>query len=715
MTTVTDASEESKPRFEATDDPGVRVVDPIEGVDFTVETDRPVTPRPANTDPFHFPVDAAATVDVNRIECPYFVGLSIRAADGSNVTDLYERSTERLSRGRYNVELAKTPIKFYVDVTGGFTAHVGDDSTSLEFADDATVRVGARSYHEQPAGRITTTRAPESVAATISHFGSALKTYSPERSWPTLRGYPPLVEVGEEHHVPDGVELPDTDVSIVAPPDVDALSTIAPLAYYLGATVRLGSDPRLCAAGTEWSLTRGPSLARTATSVLQRQFTLDCLVRTVGYYNFDIHEQSSTQEPLPFDPETVYEMPLAERVARYMDVPRDAFANAIPRWKVTADIVPETDALETLPHLAKELAAIRRPDPEALTDPTLGTGDAEASGPDWQSANSETARLSRAARDEWDPSFVYPNQTESAEHLYLGDGVPVGASPLHTDAYERQLQRDATAEFTTSVTVVTNDERMAEGDDVAEIYALEELDTFDVTVLEGVTRERLRDELAAPTDLFHFVGHVDERGFQCADGFLDAQGIDAVGVQTFLLNACSSFTQGMALVERGAIGGIVTLQQVFDPMADHVGKTVARLLGQGFSLATALEICTENTDFPTDEYLVLGDGSVRVTTTESGVPFLYRASWSDGLTVTPIAYPTADTELGTTLTLVPGDAEVTVLGAGEGAPLEPSLDAFVDGIHSEPIPVLIDGSLFWSPELSTERFARLVGATDELE
>lgn len=702
--------------FESTSDPpGLRIVDPIEGVDFTVETDRPVFPAPASTDPFYFPVDRAATVDVGRIEVPYFVGLSVRTADGSNVVDMYERSTERLPRGRYTVELAKTPVKLYVDVAGAFTAQVGEDCAHLEFGEDATVTVGARSYHERPSGRITTTRAPESVATTISHFGSALKTYSPERSWPTLRGYPPLVTVGEKQAVPDGIDPPDTDVSIVAPPRTDALSTIAPLAYYLGATVRLGSDPRLCADGDERSLTRGQSLARTATSVLQRQFTLDCLVRTVGYYNFDIHEQASTEEPLPFDLETVYEMPLPERVATYMDVPRDAFADAIPRWKVTADIAPDTEALETLPHLANELAAIRRPDPEELADPAPGTGDGPASPPEWQAATGESARLTRAARDEWDPSFVYPRETESVEHVYLGDGVPVGASPLTPDAYEHQFQREGTAEYTTTVTVVTNDERMAEGDEVAEIYALGELDTFDVTVLDGVTRERLREALAAATDLFHFVGHVDERGFQCTDGFLDAAAVDAVGVETFILNACASFTQGETLVERGAIGGIVTLQEVFDPMADHVGKTIARLLGHGFSLATALDICTENTEFPTDEYLVVGDGSVRLTTTESGVPFIYRASWSDGLTVTPIAYPTADTQLGTTLTLIPGDEEVTVLGAGEGAPLEPSLDAFVAGIHSEPIPILIDGSLYWSPELSTDTFARLVGAADELE
>lgn len=687
---MTDREDDANPRFEATADPtGVRVVDPIESVEFVVETDRPVEPTPADTDPFHFPVDAAVSFETGEIEFPYWTIVTVRDGEGAQLCELASENTKRFSGGWHTVELGKTPVKIYLVVEGAFTAHVSGDSPVVRLEDGSRVRLGARSYHTAPAGTVTTTADPHDVASALSQFGSALKTRSPERSWPTLRGYPPLVDSGDELRVPDAFSSADSGVEIVVPPRLDALFPVASLAFYLDATVRIGSEARLCADGREWSLTRDGSIETTAANVLRRQFTLDCVVRTEGYYDFDLYERTLLADVLPFDPVEIYDRSLPRRVASYMDAPQDAVDEASPRWRLTADVVADDDAVEALPHLAHELAAIRCPVPADLDDPGVG-GTRQ---PVFDRDRPEPAALTRSADAEWDQDFVFPEGTTSVEHVYCGPGVPVGANELSVSAFERQIRRDPVDDVETGVTVVVNDSEMVEGDSVAEIYALGELSSFDVTVLEGLARTELRDSLANGTGLLHYIGHVDDRGFECSDGFLDAGTVTSVGVEAFFLNACTSYRQGRALVTAGATGGIVTVEDVFDGTAARIGTTVARLLGQGFSLGAALKLCKRTTGFPTEEYTVVGDGGVRLTQNETGVPIVYHLAWDDGLVVTPMAFPARGIGLGTTAVPLRTDNDRHFLAAGEGFPIDSSLDAFVDAVESEPPPVLIGGDL----------------------
>ncbi|WP_135364225.1 CHAT domain-containing protein [Halosimplex halophilum] len=704
---MTDTNEDASPRFEPTMDPtGVRIVDPIESVEFAVGTDRPVDPIPVADEPFRFPVDATVEFEATEIEFPYRAILTVRDADGTHRCDLFEDGEQRFSGRRYTVELSKTPVKVYLAVEGELTVRISGNSAVVRTENGKGVRLGARSYHSSPAGTITTTEDPTDVASALSRLGSALKTRSPERSWPTLRGYPPLVEFGDALHVPDGLSSPDSGVSIVVPPRLDALLPVASLAFYLDATVRIGMPPRLRADGREWSLTEDGDIETTVANVLRRQFTLDCVVRTTGYYDFDLFERDLLADLLPFDPGEAYEWPLAARVAAYMDVAPTAVDGAAPRWRLTADLVPEPDAVEALPHLAHELAAIRCPTPGDIDDPGVGGVGRPVFGRD----RSEQAALARGADEAWNQNFVYPETATSIEHAYRGPGVPVGASELSVSAYERSLRRDPVEDVETSVTVVTNDTDMIEGDTVAAIYDLNELASFDVRMLEGLSRSELADALATETDLLHYIGHVDDRGFECADGFLDARSVASVGAEAFFLNACTSYEQGRALVENGATGGIVTVADVFDSTAERVGETVARLLGQGFSLAAALEICKRTTGFPTGEYLVVADGGVRVTQNETGVPLVYRVTWDEGLIVTPVAFPARGIGLGTTVVPFGNENDRHFLAAGEGFPIDATLDAFAETIRSEPIPLLVDGDLYWSPDLTRDDIAGLVDA-----
>jgi len=692
---VTDSTTDVDPRFEATAEPtGVRIVDPVESVEFAMETDRPVDPTRIDPEVFDVPLDTAAVVETGEVRFPHYVGVVVRTRDGGQVATVSSVDERRIQPGTYTIELSKTRVKLYFQVDGAVTVRTHDDRAGFDFGSRTRVRIGARSYHQTPAATITTTADPTDVAQAVSQFGSALKTTSPERSWPTLRGYPPLVEVGDTLAVPDSLSSPETGVSITIRPRLTDCFAVAPLAFYLGATVRTGSEPRLRADGREWSLTAGSDLAATATDILQRQFTLDCVVRTAGLYDLDLVERVEVEPQLPFDLEAMYEADLPKRVAAFMDVPRGRIADAIPRWKLTADLVPSADRLESIPHLAAELAAVRCPDPATLEDPRLRQ---QVDPPDEAATGTESVR---SARETWDEQLVYPPRSASVEHVYLGEGVPVGTSEMSATAYERKLNRDVSDGTGIDITVVGPANRTGEGESVARIYAQDGLESFDTTVLAAPATSELRAALGSDTDFFHYVGHLDERGIECADGFVDVRTVDDVGADLFFLNGCTSFAQGRAMVNNGAAGGIVTVADVFDSVATHVGETLARLLGQGYSLCSAIRVLGAATAFPAEIYTVVGDGSAVVTTNESVVPFGFRLSWDDGLVAVPFCFPTEKAPPGSVTVPFAAEDGRYVIASGDGAPIETTVDAFVANLDTEPYPVFFDDELHWSPDLT---------------
>jgi hypothetical protein len=173
------------------------------------------------------------------------------------------------------------------------------------------------------------------VLRAVSTFGSALKTTSPERSYPTLRGHPPLVELGDHLRVPDGLEPPDTGITIEVPATRQAACVAAPLAYYLGATVEPGDRPRIVADGTEHRLDRH-DLETGVERSLKRAFLLDCVARTEGWYRTPLAARDAVEPHLDRDLADLYDAPLAERLAAALALPFDAVADALPAWPLAA-------------------------------------------------------------------------------------------------------------------------------------------------------------------------------------------------------------------------------------------------------------------------------------------------------------------------------------------------------------------------------------------
>ena len=95
----------------------------------------------------------------------------------------------------------------------------------------------------------------QAVMQAVAAFSSALKTTSAERSYPTLRGHPPTVELGDRLHIPDELSSPETGITIELPATYAAIYAAAPLAYYLGADLVPGEEPLLRTdTGSEYAL-----------------------------------------------------------------------------------------------------------------------------------------------------------------------------------------------------------------------------------------------------------------------------------------------------------------------------------------------------------------------------------------------------------------------------------------------------------------------------
>ncbi|MDS0298603.1 hypothetical protein NDI76_07600 [Halogeometricum sp. S1BR25-6] len=687
---------------------GILVTDPIERHQFALSTPSVLDLEPADPDAFWFPADAAVRFRTDRLDLQSVVSVCVRDDEGRMLGQTEHYASESFPRATYSLELF-APVKTYVRVTAPLTVSSDAERTTLSFGEETEVLVGARSHHKRPATTITTPDDPRSMMRAVSLLGSALKTTSPERSYPTLRGHPPLIERGETFRAPPSMTAPETGVTLELPATHRHVYVAAPLAYYLGATVVEGETPRLrTSEGFTYDLDTAVGYERAVERTLKQTFFLDCLARTEGYYQVDLHERRAVEERLDLDFADLYGRSLAERVEAYLQVPYDAVADHVPEWKLTTHVTPTPDNVELLPFVANDLAIVRTPraKPTASSETQAAAvgaflrssppADGVASGDDFtRSASGATPLPER--------TYVQPEETDSLEQAWVGEGTPIGASKASLQAYRNRLYRSPT-EGDIGITVVCNDPKMAdEREDVETVYGSRDSLPFDVQVQYELTRAELRDALAGETDFFHYIGHIDDDGFHCSDGTLDAATLSEVGTDAFLLNACRSYEQGMHLIEAGAIAGIVTLDDVVNSSAVEVGSMLARLLNGGFPVRTALEIL-KKTNLPDNDYLVVGDGGHPIAQTDGAFPNSVEIEkQSDGsFELIYHTYPAAEFGMGSLVQpLLPGEHSY-YLSSGTANVFTLSEPELRDFLNLERVPLLANGSLYWSDEFSTD-------------
>ncbi|PHQ40546.1 hypothetical protein DJ69_00285 [Halorubrum persicum] len=692
---------------------GLTVTDHIENTQFEVYTDRSVEPVATPEDAHYFPVDASVTVETGTIEIPRVAVVETRSGDGTLLT---RGDSYAMPAGTYHVGINPVPTKLYVTFASPFSVSTTERTTRIELDAPAEVTLGFRSLHQVPAGTIQTPTDPESLMDAVSLLGSALQTTSPERSFPTLRGHPPLIEPDDELRVPDRVEPLDSGVQIVVPPEYRYLYPVVSLAYYFAADVVPGDAPRI--EGDGWIHSLEPEFERRTAEALRQAFHFDCLARTEGFYPVDLHERETTDIALDWG--RLYDLPLAERLGEYLAVPFERVEPELPQWTLTTDVRPDPENVEMIPFIAGELSIVRSP--ETVTPATGNEGGgvgffrgarAEPAplGPEEfvrGAADTEPTRGADASAERGavpaDADFVRPEPVDTVEHAWVGAGVPLDANKATLDAYHRRLEVGSVEQSRISVLVVCNDEQMREEGEVADLYGLRDMVQFDIEVRHDLTREEMRETLQSDVDFLHYIGHVDDRGMQCTDEYLDltAEDLD-VGVSAFLLNACQSYQQGEALIHRGSRGGIVTLSDVANSPATQLGRIIARLMNSGFNLRTALHVAKREL-ITGHQYIVVGDGGTTVCHSRSGSAVVVdlKNHDSDGWGFSVNIYPNGPYGLGSLTTPNIDSARSNYYVPAQACASGVKKDELTDFLNLEVLPIFLDGELGWSDEISID-------------
>jgi hypothetical protein len=612
--------------------------------------------------------DEVETVIEGTVETLTFPPVFLRAtATETGESWEFGESDEHLRLpSRSHLLRVDSTVRVFVRFDGPADIHTRDnESISLAFSEPTPVSLCFDSLVETPDTEVTVPETPAGVATALTLASATSPVTSPDRSWPTCREQPPAITVGGARSLPSSLveDRPETGVELVVPPDLRYLLTGASLAYYLAATVRTesGAEPRLRFGDHEEPLGELPAFERRTASLLRRVFCLDCVARGGGSHGSKLGV-TDTFDTLGLDAERLYGAPVVERLRTYLDVPFERVADAFPPWHLGLSISPTYDHVETLPHLLADVPQLSLPRSSSLTkDEWLRVSVADQF-PETPAATADDGVSSyRVRREVAGVELVDPELGPARTHGWMSDDVPVDAFVTLPEAYENRVRYLDDPESSLSVVAVVVDRDRASlaadggGEDTQPRPAAPDGETrsaassntetdddtepmraehrravehyeqraaelpIDIRIEENVKRGELAQIFAERHDLVHYIGHRDERGLECANGYLDVSTVEESNAQTFFLNACGSYPEGEALVRKGSVGGGVTLERVGDEQAATVGTTFARLLMHGFCLERALTLARRQL-MTAKDYVVVGDGTHVVTQSDAIIP-----------------------------------------------------------------------------------------------
>ncbi|MFC7177691.1 hypothetical protein [Halosegnis marinus] len=283
-------------------------------------------------------------------------------------------------------------------------------------------------------------------------------------------------------------------------------------------------------------------------------------------------------------------VPPATRYATFLDADLDA----LPDWHLSTYVEAGYERARALPALLDRLS---------LVYPAEAT---EMSPRDLLSAS-----LDDFYRGAVSISPLAPELGVGDAHAWLADGEVVDAFKTTPRAFENARSRRDRGDAL-SVAVVLNDPAMDDELAVADAYRDRAgAVPLSVEVHESLATDDLAAVLERPTDFVHYVGHCEAAGLECPDGYLSADSLDRSGARAFFLNACGSYREGEALVERGSVAGAVTLEKVLNEQAAKVGTAFGRLVVAGFSVERALSLARRRIMMGRD-YAAVGDATARV-------------------------------------------------------------------------------------------------------
>ncbi|MFP9059026.1 hypothetical protein ACLI4R_00685 [Natrialbaceae archaeon A-chndr2] len=692
--------------------------DTIENRFVTLQTAEPTTLVPIEHEPFAYPVDTVRRFTTTSFSLDKRFHVRIHDQDGTTAKRIVPGEHHHLEHSTETVGLNGQPI-LYVAADHPGTVTLGHHDVSVDFEQPTVVTLGVRSTHTTPATTITTTEDPASIMNAVSMATTAMKTMTPDRSWPTLRGHPPLIERGNALEIPDSLSKPNTEITITVPPTLEAVYTVAPLAYYLGADLVSGSSAAIETPRERYQLGTSRPLEAAVERRLQHVFVLDCFVRSAGIVKDRLNGADALEEAAPFDFETIYAAPIATQLEGYLEVPFEMVEPHIPPWPATA-FVPETpETAELVPLLLDQFALIKpltaatgfgQSSETSAVDSSLSVPESTLSIPESTLSIPEsilTKRTASPSADQGEAVSSNPGGAQrlegvfphSLEHVWFGPGIPAGMSRATVASYRRRLDREPASEETRVQVVCNEAEMLSEVEHLEDLYADRDVHPFDVQVEYGVSTDRLTTLLTSSAiDLFHFIGHASPDGLTCHDGLLDVRTLEAVSIDAFILNACRSAQQGLALVDGGAHGGLATHSDLLNERAIRAGETLSRFLSRGLRLHDAVQFTALVESV--GEYSIIGDGTITIAQSDGSSSALYLIdSFTDPVSLCSFELPLLNRNLGSTAhTGFPEYDGSTLAPVAHCLPAVP-LSALKEDLQWSTTPVIYDGKVHWPPAI----------------
>lgn len=539
--------------------------DEIEERTLSVTADRQLSTQSALTALFQFPVDRAISFSAEELTVGADMSVWVRDETGDILTDVVD-GEQSFSRGTYYLDI-DSDVKTYVrlpdvEPTLTYEGKVCVSPLSIDLGTETTVTVGARSLHSRPGSTITVPDDPAAMMEAFSYLGSAIKEFSPERSWPTLRGHPPRIERGDELEIPDALQKPDTGITVTVPETYADVYRVAPLAFYFGATIEPGDDPAMHLSNgyTERLETPTASLEESVERLLSTCLVLDALARQDGYVPLTTREYADVGPHLSFYPETIVDEPLVEQLLEYLESPSEPVLAAAPTPPFTAVLRPDPADVTFIPHLLDSLSTIQ----VAAEPPTPTAGRS--------SVSSSTA-----------VAYSHPS-------------IPSGGLQLHESALERRFFRGSKPTPEARIGIVTSDSARAERIRECVDDAWTAIDSELVIVRASPSRQELHSLLTGEVDLLLSDLPSSEGRIVCADGPLDLDGVTDLSTAAVLLD------ERAATVEAATefVDTDVSIAGTFPDATGKTGLAVARCMLSGQKLPWAANLLA-------DDYRLVGN------------------------------------------------------------------------------------------------------------
>ncbi|WP_241431032.1 hypothetical protein [Halorubrum kocurii] len=431
-------------------------------------------------------------------------------------------------------------------------------------------------------------------------LGSSIKEFTPERSWPTLRGYPPRIRVGTELDVPSPLVTPDTGVEVVVRPTYEDIYRLSTLAYYLGANVVVGDGPaiRLDNGYVESLPTEGVALEERAEELLRTWFFLDTLARTEGYVKSDRYEYEQVGSELPFYPPNLADSSMSERLMEYLEVDPETVAPYTPEWPTEAVLRPVPAAMELLPHLAHVLAPVRV---RGTADPAADAPIALATSP-WMNHD----------RDGSDTDTTpVPDATST----------PSGTTILTPKSYENSLTRATTARGEIRLVVLTDSAARAKrlSDAISDPAVPGGIGSWEVVNNPDV--ETVTATLSDPeTDIAYCCLPIENGEVAACDGVVSLDAPDDSPTLS-VFEGVTDPAFGYRIVENGGLS-VITSGSLSSP---ERFRSLIGLLSSGVSIAPSVSL---SGDSAATRMRIVGDPGVEIASHSHVLMHVYRA-WSE--------------------------------------------------------------------------------------